>query len=229
MHYCGVAEAMKLIYHPFDGDKKRSKEFVENVDKAFMFNARQGNAESIASWGSKINALQTDLGEAVRRVCKPEENIEAIGLINHLGKTCFVQGLHNESIQTIVRSRGETILLSQAKEFSLEEEFTILSMRERSPFSASGPTLKCNKCHKLGHTSARCLSSNRNPSASVREFLRCMREESGARAVGRDRPADYFDVQEVLSLTLEERDARAVGRDRPTISDFCHGGHVARF
>jgi hypothetical protein len=26
---------MKLITHPFDGDKKRSREFVENVDVAF--------------------------------------------------------------------------------------------------------------------------------------------------------------------------------------------------
>ncbi|PNF15010.1 hypothetical protein B7P43_G17949 [Cryptotermes secundus] len=121
MHYCGVAEAMKLISHPFDGDKKSSKELIQNVDMAFLFNARQGNAESIASWGSRIDALQTDLREAARRVCKPEENIGAIGLINHLGKTCFVQGLHNESIQTIVRSRGETILLSQAIEISLEE------------------------------------------------------------------------------------------------------------
>jgi hypothetical protein len=49
-----------------------------------MFNARQGNAESIASWGSRIDALQTDLMEAARRVCKPEEIIGAIGLINHL-------------------------------------------------------------------------------------------------------------------------------------------------
>jgi hypothetical protein len=122
MHYCSVTEAMKLITHPFDGDKKKLKEFIEN-DVAFelvyprkheillkfvkakitgdlthswglvkgileenyatrrtldyyacrMFNARQGNAESIASWGSRIDALQTDLREAARRVCKPED------------------------------------------------------------------------------------------------------------------------------------------------------------
>jgi hypothetical protein len=34
-HYCSVAEAMKLITHPFDGDNKKSKEFIENVDAAF--------------------------------------------------------------------------------------------------------------------------------------------------------------------------------------------------
>jgi hypothetical protein len=85
-----------------------------------MFNARQGNAENIASWGSRIDALQTDLWEDVRRVCKPEEIIGAIGLINHLEKTSFVQGLHNERIQAIVKSRGETIIPSQAIEMSLK-------------------------------------------------------------------------------------------------------------
>jgi hypothetical protein len=34
-HYCSVAEAMKLITHPFDGDKKRLREFIENADSAF--------------------------------------------------------------------------------------------------------------------------------------------------------------------------------------------------
>ena len=34
-HYCSVAEAMKLITHLFDGNKKRLREFIENVDVAF--------------------------------------------------------------------------------------------------------------------------------------------------------------------------------------------------
>jgi hypothetical protein len=35
VQYCSVAEAMKQITHPFDGDKKRLREFIENVDVAF--------------------------------------------------------------------------------------------------------------------------------------------------------------------------------------------------
>ena len=35
VHYCSVAEAMKLITHPFDGDKKILREFIENDDIAF--------------------------------------------------------------------------------------------------------------------------------------------------------------------------------------------------
>ena len=34
-HDCCVAETMKLITHPVDGDKKKLREFVENVDVAF--------------------------------------------------------------------------------------------------------------------------------------------------------------------------------------------------
>ena len=34
-HYCIVTETMKLIPHSFDGDKRKLREFIENVDVAF--------------------------------------------------------------------------------------------------------------------------------------------------------------------------------------------------
>ena len=34
--YCSVGEAMKLIGHPFDGDKRKLREFIENVDVVFQ-------------------------------------------------------------------------------------------------------------------------------------------------------------------------------------------------
>jgi hypothetical protein len=33
--YCSVGEAMKLIAHPFNGDKRRLREFIQNVDVVF--------------------------------------------------------------------------------------------------------------------------------------------------------------------------------------------------
>jgi hypothetical protein len=131
-HYCSVVEAMKLITHPFDGDKKKLREFIENVEVAFehihpskheillkfvktkitgdarsklivrdlthtwelvrgileennairrildyyackIFGARQEKGESVASWGRRIDEMQTGLREAARRVCKTEE------------------------------------------------------------------------------------------------------------------------------------------------------------
>lgn len=230
--YCSIAEAMRLITHPFDGDKRKLREFTENVDVVFelvdpskhdvllkfvkakitgdarsklmvrdlthswelvkaileenyatrrtldyyackMFSARQGKSESIASWGNQIDELQSDLREAARRVCKPREIQGAIGLINHLGKACFIQGLANERIQTIVRSRGESILLSEAIELSLEEECAILSSKERSAPTANGPPLRCSNCNKLGHAASKCMELTKFPPRKVRSVLSC--------------------------------------------------------
>ena len=90
---------------------------------------------SVASWGSRIDEMQTELREAARRICRPEEILGAVGLICHLGKACFVQGLNSERIQTIVRSRGESISLSQAMEVSLEE-CALLSIKKKSSTAA---------------------------------------------------------------------------------------------
>jgi hypothetical protein len=122
-----------------------------------MFSAREEKGQGVASWGRRIDEMQTELREAAKRVCKPEELLGAIGLINHLGKACFIQGLHNERIQTIVRSRGESILLSQSVEISLEEEGAILSNREKS--TAGGNTNRCTICNRLGHLASKCVKN----------------------------------------------------------------------
>lgn len=111
--------------------------------------------------------MQTELRETARRVCKAEEIMGAVRLINHQGKACFIQGLHNDRIQTIVRSRGESILLTQTIEISLEEEGAILSVREKS--GATVPLLRCHKCSKLGHTANKCRCSEKIPHTRVRE------------------------------------------------------------
>jgi hypothetical protein len=76
-----------------------------------MFNSRQGGNESIASWSSRIDSMQSELREAAYRICTDEEIVGAMGLINRLAKACFVQGLSNDRIQTIVRAKEGTILL----------------------------------------------------------------------------------------------------------------------
>jgi hypothetical protein len=71
------------------------------------------------------------LRDAAYRICEDEEVIGAMGLINHLVKVSFVKGLSNKRIQTILRSKGETALLSTFTAAALGEELTILSARER--------------------------------------------------------------------------------------------------
>jgi hypothetical protein len=188
--YFSISDAMKLINQLFDGDKRKLKEFVDNVSTALglvnsnehdlllksvktkitgetkskllvgeltltwrdvkqileenygvrrtldyyacrMFSSRQGASESIGSWSSWIDTMQSELREAAYRICEDEEIIGAMGLINHLANACFLQGLSNERIQTIERSKGETALLSPFEDAALEEASAILSARER--------------------------------------------------------------------------------------------------
>ena len=54
-----------------------------------------------------------------------------MGLINHVAKACFMQGLSKERIKMIMWSKGETALLPTCIVSALEEESAILSARER--------------------------------------------------------------------------------------------------
>jgi hypothetical protein len=155
---------MKLINQPFDGDKWKLKDFVDNVTTAFeLFNpnehdlllkfvkikiarvarskllvrdltpmwhdvkqiwrkitelkelqiikhveclaADKGASESIASWSSRIDTMQSELREAAYRICD-DEVIHAMGLINHLAKACFVQRFSNERIKNYSAVKG---------------------------------------------------------------------------------------------------------------------------
>lgn len=35
MQYCSTVEAMRLVTHPFNGDKRKLRDFTENVDAVF--------------------------------------------------------------------------------------------------------------------------------------------------------------------------------------------------
>jgi hypothetical protein len=54
-----------------------------------------------------------------------------MALINHLAKGCFVLGLNNEGIQTTMQSNGETAFLSTCIDADLEDESSILSVKDR--------------------------------------------------------------------------------------------------
>jgi hypothetical protein len=66
--------------------------------------------------------MQSELREAASRICEEDEVVGAMELMNHLAKACFVQGLVNERIQTIVRAKGESVALSVCIDVALEEE-----------------------------------------------------------------------------------------------------------
>jgi predicted RNA-binding Zn-ribbon protein involved in translation (DUF1610 family) len=146
------------------------------------------------------------LQEAAKRVCKPEELLGAIGLIDHLAKACFIQGLHNERIQTIVRSRGESISLLQAVEVSIEEEGAI-SMRGKSTVGVNA--VRCTNCNRLGHLANKCLNSGfplpNARAVSVVRCFKCRRAGHLARYCRQESNKIFADRWVTLLLVVRER------------------------
>lgn len=129
-----------------------------------MFSSRQEKNESVAQWGSRIDAMQHQFREAIRGVMQPSELEGSLALIGKLGRAVFIQGIYDDRIKTIVRARGERVTLSEAIEIALTEESAIVSLKEtnagyRANLSKlENKSIKCHNCGKLGHLARECRS-----------------------------------------------------------------------
>jgi hypothetical protein len=82
-----------------------------------MFNSRQGGQETVSAWAGRTDATQAGF-----RVSTRDEVKVATALMDQLARACFVQGLASDTIQPVVRARGEATLLSACIQTALEEE-----------------------------------------------------------------------------------------------------------
>jgi hypothetical protein len=74
--------------------------------------------------------MQSELRDPSFQIYEEDEEIGGMGLINHLVKDCFVQGLVNERIQKIMRATSESLKLSERTD-ATQEVSAILSVKER--------------------------------------------------------------------------------------------------
>ena len=167
---CGEARSKLLVRSLTETWKDVKQILIENYSvrrtidfyACQMFSARQGKGDSIAVWASKVDALQSQLREAVARVISTTNLPGAISLVELLAKASFIQGLSNDRIQMIVRAKSDDdTTLGSIIELSLEEETQITSHRSY-PFSSSGAKQShkkepvCFSCGKSGHIQNFC-------------------------------------------------------------------------
>jgi hypothetical protein len=132
--------------------EKRTLDFHANQ----LFKARQGRSENISEWIQKIQTLGSKFREAALTDCMQAERAGILTLSDRLWNFCFIQGLHSDRIQTIVRSQNQDDF-DEIAETALEEQSTIFSKNGRYK-GPETPPLRCTNCGKMGHTSASVTS-----------------------------------------------------------------------
>jgi predicted LPLAT superfamily acyltransferase len=69
-----------------------------------MFNVRQAKHETAAAWCSRLDQFSSDFRGAAIEGATSSKMCGITKLVSQLGKACFIQGLANERIQTVVRA-----------------------------------------------------------------------------------------------------------------------------
>jgi hypothetical protein len=99
------------------------------------FTSKQNPNETISQWGVRMDTACGDLQRAARKHMEDlswnTEKCEGGGdLIDLFIRACFIQGLHDDRIKTMVKAKGNVNTpLAQLAEVALEEESAIKSER----------------------------------------------------------------------------------------------------
>ena len=108
------------------------------------FNSKQGLNETVSQWGARMDTMCGDLQKAARKhmedLAWSSEKREGGGdIIDLLMRACFIQGLYDDRIKTMVKTKGNVNTpVAQLVEVALEEESAIRSERSKRNFSERG-------------------------------------------------------------------------------------------
>jgi hypothetical protein len=156
------------------------------------FTSKQNPVETVSQWGAKMDTVCGDLQRAARRhmedLAWTNEKREGGGdIIDLFVRACFIQGLHDDRIKTMVKAKGNVNTpMAQLVEVALEEESAIRSERfkrnssEKGQFGNPGSryvqrksdehrevrvaTATCYRCQKKGHFARNCREPTSNAS-----------------------------------------------------------------
>jgi hypothetical protein len=108
------------------------------------FNSKQGQNETVSQWGARMDTMSGDLQKAARRHMEDlewsSEKHEGGGdIIDLLMCACFIQGLYDDRIKTMVKTRGTVNTpIAQLVEVALEEQCAIRSDKVKRNSSERG-------------------------------------------------------------------------------------------
>jgi len=148
------------------------------------FTSKQGQIETVSQWGARMDTVCGDLQRAARKhmedLAWTNEKREGGGdIIDLFIRACFIQGLYDDRIKTMVKAKGSVnTAMAQLVEVALEEESAIRSERfkrnipEKGQFGNQGAryvpkrpherkevsvaTVRCYRCNKQGHIARNC-------------------------------------------------------------------------
>jgi hypothetical protein len=151
------------------------------------FTSKQGRNETISQWGVRMYSVCGELQRSARKHMEDpawtnEKREGGRDIIDLLIRACFIQGLYDERIKTMVKTKGcINAPMAQLVEIALEEECAIKSKRFRRNYPDKGQfgnkgtknevktipepavvqvaTINCYRCQKEGHRANQC----RNP------------------------------------------------------------------
>jgi hypothetical protein len=158
-------ESRTAIIHRQLEDWSELKEFLKNsyIEKrtldfhaSQLFRSRQGKDEKVSDWIQRIQTLGSKFRESALLNSTEGAREGILDLSDRLRNICFVQGLHSDRIQTIVRSRNYKDF-DEIAETALVEESALVSKQDRYRNEGTNPN-RCSSCGKIGHTSNKCYS-----------------------------------------------------------------------
>jgi len=146
--------------------------------------SKQNSNETISQWGARMDTVCGDLQRAAHKHMEDldwnEGKREGGGdIVDLFIRACFIQGLHDDRIKTMVKTKGNVNTpMAQLVEVALEEESAIRSERFKRIFPDKGQhssqgnrhmsnkqferkevrvaAVTCYRCKRSGHIARNC-------------------------------------------------------------------------
>jgi hypothetical protein len=114
--------------------------------------------------------MSSDFRDAAIEGATSSELCGITKLVSQLQKACFIQGLVNERIQTVVRARNPTHI-TEAAEIGTEEESALFSAKEKacsvSQYNDRSKDVSSINCRRFGHRESRCFLTGKSKEVKV--------------------------------------------------------------